>query len=120
SGGTMKLKRFPAGAVAPILGPEPRPQWLLDAYADPAGFWTSKASKLSDIAPGTCRSALFQWYSLFDEFGARHVSGTRPAFTEHSQSTGIRSASYASIVTQATMISTHWNCVRKTAHATVV
>lgn len=116
----MKLKRFPAGAVAPILGPEPRPQWLLDAYADPAGFWTSNASKLCDIAPGTCRSALFQWYSLFDEFGARHVSGTRPAFTEHSQSTGFRSASYASIVTQATMISTHWNCVRKTAHATVV
>src|SRR5690606_24231850 len=53
-------------------------------------------------------------------FGARHVSGTRPAFTEHSQSTGFRSASYASIVTQATMISTHWSCVRKTAHATVV
>lgn len=116
----MNLNPFATGSKAPTILTRGRPQWLLDAYADPESFWTKHVAQLSDAAPGTCRSAIFQWYSLFDELGARHVSGARPAFTEYSQATGFESTSYATLVARATVIASHWGCVRKAKQATVV
>jgi hypothetical protein len=58
---------------------QPRPAWLRDSYADPSALWQTAAPELIAAAPGVPRSAVFQWYNLFHELGARHAVGSRAA-----------------------------------------
>src|SRR5688572_11585168 len=85
-----------------------RPAWLRAAYADPAGFWELAAPELIAEAPGVPRSALFQWYNLFHELGARHALGSRPAFQDYSPGRGFRAESYEAIVRRARTLATAW------------
>ncbi|HTV25082.1 MAG TPA: hypothetical protein VMG12_40590, partial [Polyangiaceae bacterium] len=87
---------------------EPRPAWLRDAYADPSAFWQQAAPELIAAAPGVSRSAVFQWYNLFHELGARHAVGPRAAHRDYSPGRGFRSETYAAVAQRAHALATAW------------
>jgi hypothetical protein len=87
---------------------QPRPAWLRDSYADPAGFWQLAAPELIARAPGVPRSAVFQWYNLFHELGARHAIGSRAAHQDYSPGRGFRSETYAALAERALGLATAW------------
>lgn len=82
----------------------------LAAAADPTrGFWERAAPLLMNRAPGSARSAIFEWYDLFHEFGERHAVGSRDAFTDFSTSTGLQSVGYRELVARALALASHWS-----------
>ncbi len=85
-----------------------RPAWLREAYADPAAFWQCTAAELMAAAPGAGSSAIFEWYTLFHEFGRRHAMGRRAAFREFSPAAGFREVSYDELVRQAQVVAGAW------------
>lgn len=74
----------------------------------PASFWEQAAPALIARAPGTARSAVFEWYDLFHELGARHAGSARVAFTDYSTSTGLQPTSYRELVERALALAIHW------------
>lgn len=72
------------------------------------GFWERAAPTLMARAPGTARSAIFEWYDLFHEFGARHADSGRVAFTDYSTGTRLQSTSYHDLVGRALALAIHW------------
>jgi hypothetical protein len=87
---------------------QPRPAWLRDSYADPSGFWQLAAPELIAAAPGVPRSAVFQWYNLFHELGARHAVGSRAAHQDYSPGRGFRSETYAALAERALGLAAAW------------
>ncbi len=75
---------------------------------EPASFWERAAKVLLAKAPGSARSALFEWYDLFNEFGARHAESGGVAFTDYSASTGLQSTSYQELVDRALALTKQW------------
>lgn len=74
----------------------------------PPSFWERAARVLLAKAPGSSRSALFEWYDLFNEFGARHAGSGRVAFTDYSASMGLQSTSYPELVDRALALTKQW------------
>lgn len=103
-----------------LVDVESRPSWLRRAYEDPVWFWQEVAARLSDQAPGSPRSAVTEWYTLFEEFGARHVVGARPAFATHVRGRVAQRITYSEAVSKAQALSAHWTRVREKPGATVV
>jgi hypothetical protein len=87
---------------------QPRPTWLRDSLADPSAFWQLAAPELIAAAPGVPRSAVFQWYNLFHELGARHAVGSRAAHQDYSPGRGFRSETYAALAERALGLATAW------------
>lgn len=87
---------------------QPRPAWLRDSHVDPSGFWQLAAPELVAAAPGVPRSAVFQWYNLFHELGARHAVGSRAAHQDYSPGRGFRSETYAALSDRALGLATAW------------
>ena len=84
------------------------PAWLVQAYEDPAAFWAIAAPRLVAAAPGASRSAVFDWYDLFHEFGERHAEGARRAFVDYSPGTGYRAETYAVLAQKAKELAAEW------------
>jgi len=87
---------------------QPRPVWLSDSYQDPSAFWQRAAPELIAAAPGVPRSAVFQWYNLFYELGARHAVGSRAAHVDYSPGRGFRGETYAALSQRAHALGTAW------------
>lgn len=87
---------------------QPRPTWLRDSHADPSAFWQLAAPELLAAAPGVPRSAVFQWYNLFHELGARHAVGSRAAHQDYSPGRGFRSETYAALAERALALAAAW------------
>lgn len=85
-----------------------RPAWLDAAYADPAGFWQRLGAELIAAAPGVPASAVFEWYTLFHEFGRRHAVAGRAALSEFSPAAGFRDVTYEAVSRQAQSVAGAW------------
>jgi hypothetical protein len=94
--------------LASLTGGAARPACLEEAYADPAAFWDGIAAELIAAAPGVPSSAVFEWYTLFHEFGRRHASSGRAAFCEFSPAAGFRDSSYEAITRKAQSVAGAW------------
>lgn len=95
------------------------PDWLSDAYVEPAGFWTRYARELVAAVPGVTRSAVFEWYDLFYEFAERHAGSNRSAFREYSPASGFRDVSYDVLVERAKLLASTWSAHGVTPGTTV-
>jgi hypothetical protein len=98
-------------ASAELLRRDPRtarPSWLTEAYADAGGFWSRFGAELVASAPGAPRSAVFEWYDLFYEFGERHAVAARAALRDYSPSAGFQDVCYTTIVQRAQRVAAAW------------
>ncbi len=88
--------------------PSRRPPWLAEGYEAPWWFWKQVGRELLDAAPGTPRSAVFEWYNLFHELGQRHALGGRAAFSDYNVATGLTAASYGALTARAQRLAARW------------
>jgi hypothetical protein len=88
--------------------PPLRPEWWREAYASPAAFWAQLGPELVAGAPGASKSAVFEWYNLFHEFGQRHAQAGRVVHLDYDPGTGFSTQSYAALTERAQALAGAW------------
>jgi hypothetical protein len=94
--------------LARLDEPPLRPEWWHDAYARPAAFWAQLGPELVAEAPGVSKSAVFEWYNLFHEFGQRHAQAGRVVHLDYNLGTGFSTRSYATLTERAQALAGAW------------